>query len=639
MSERQPPGLEYATVLTQVDLFTGLDRVTLAKLAAHLEVVPVDAGSAVVHQGGPGDAFYLVVKGTFGVYVAADGDESCVNTLGPGAPFGEMALLSGRPRSATVRAETAAEVLRLERSRFLDLVRREPQVGLALAGTLCERLRRAQVPGDDTTEAVSSDSDVPAPPILMPAPRPSRRPNLGTLGLAVAAVVILVTWLTPSPPGLTRAGWRAVGTLVAAVPILALDAMPEGILALSLAAAWVLGGVAPVNVALSGFASTSWVLLVSVLAMGAAIAASGLLYRIALWIVAHSPGGYMGQLAALSVGGVLVGPAVPNATGRVTLIAPALRELVEALGYAPGSRQAAGLAMATLIGFGQLVGVFLTSSTTALLVFAVLPADTRRDLSWLTWATRALPTSVILVAGLIAAVIWLYRPRGAERVARPRPGALELQRALLGPPSRAEQLSLLAATWLVFGFVTQPWHRIEPGWIAALALGALALTGVVNAETLRSVNWSFVLLFGTLASLSSVFTTAAVDRWVAGAVSASVRGLAGTPVVFVGALTLLCFAVSLVLRWQAAAPLLTIALGPVAAAAGISPFIVGLVTLIACNGFFLPYQSTTYLALYHGTGGGLFTHRQARLAALAYGVSTLVALCASVPVWRAMGLL
>src|SRR5215470_6822101 len=121
MSERQPPGLEYATVLTQVDLFTGLD---LVKLAAHLEVVPVDAGSAVVHQGGPGDAFYLVVKGTFGVYVAADGDESCVNTLGPGAPFGEMALLSGRPRSATVRAETAAEVLRLERSRFLDLVRR-----------------------------------------------------------------------------------------------------------------------------------------------------------------------------------------------------------------------------------------------------------------------------------------------------------------------------------------------------------------------------------------------------------------------------------------------------------------------------------------------------------------------------------
>jgi di/tricarboxylate transporter len=640
MASRQPPSFEYASVLTRVDLFAGLDRVTLAKLAAYLEVVSVEAGATVVQQGDPGDAFYLVVKGAFGVYVAAsEGDESRVNSLGPGAPFGEMALLTGRPRSASVRAETTAEVLRLERSRFLDLVRREPQVGLALAGTLCERLRRAHVPGDDATEVLTAGPDMRAPSILMPAARPSRRPGLGTLGIVVAAAIMLLVWFTRPPSGLTPAGWWAIGTLVAAVPILALDAVPDGILALGITAAWVLGGVAPVSVALSGFASTSWVLLVSVLALGAAIAGSGLLYRIALWIVANSHGGFAGQVAALTVGGALIGPAVPNATGRVTLIAPALGELVAALGYAPRSSAAAGLAMATLIGFGQMVGVFLTSSTTALLVFAVLPPDTRRDLSWLTWATRAAPTNVILLAGLVAAVIWLYRPRGVERAAYPRPGALALQRALLGPPSRAERLSLAAATGLVLGFVTQPWHRVEPGWIAVLALGTLALTGVVNAETLRSVNWSFVLLFGTLASMSAVFAVARVDSWVAAVVSASVQGLASAPIVFVAALTVLCFAVSLVLRWQAAAPLLTIALAPAAAAAGISPFVVGLVTLIACNGFFLPYQSTTYLALYHGTGGGMFTHRQARLAALAYGLFTLVALCASVPVWRAMGLL
>jgi hypothetical protein len=67
--------------------------------------------------------------------------------------------------------------------------------------------------------------------------------------------------------------------------------------------------------------------------------------------------------------------------------------------------------------------------------------------------------------------------------------------------------------------------------------------------------------------------------------------------------------------------------------------VIGLVALMACNGFFLPYQSTTYLALYHGTNGRLFTHRQARPMAIAYGVVTLVALCASVPLWRAMGLM
>ena len=75
------------------------------------------------------------------------------------------------------------------------------------------------------------------------------------------------------------------------------------------------------------------------------------------------------------------------------------------------------------------------------------------------------------------------------------------------------------------------------------------------------------------------------------------------------------------------------------ASAGMDPWVVGLIALMACNGFFLPYQSTTYLALYHGTNGRLFTHRQARPMAFAYGVFTLLALCASVPIWQAMGLL
>src|SRR5207253_7714151 len=89
----------------------------------------------------------------------------------------------------------------------------------------------------------------------------------------------------------------------------------------------------------------------------------------------------------------------------------------------------------------------------------------------------------------------------------------------------------------------------------------------------------------------------------------------------------------------AAAPLLTISLAPVGLTAGIDPWVIGLIALMACNGFFLPYQSTTYLALYHGTNGRLFTHEQARPMAVAYGVVTFLALCASVPLWPVPGLI
>jgi hypothetical protein len=104
-------------------------------------------------------------------------------------------------------------------------------------------------------------------------------------------------------------------------------------------------------------------------------------------------------------------------------------------------------------------------------------------------------------------------------------------------------------------------------------------------------------------------------------------------------LSLFCFAVSFVVRWQAAAPLITIALAPVASNARIHPYIVGLIAVVACNGFFLPYQSTTYLALSGGTGGQLFTRAQAFPAAIAFAVWALIAAAASVPAWRMMGLM
>jgi di/tricarboxylate transporter len=296
--------------------------------------------------------------------------------------------------------------------------------------------------------------------------------------------------------------------------------------------------------------------------------------------------------------------------------------------------------MATLIGFGQMGAAFLTSSTTAVLVFAVLPQGGPIELNWLSWAALAAPANILLLVGLVAALFWLYRPRNETATGGPsQEGVVRLQRKLLGRPARNEKIAFAAGAGLLLGFITQPLHGISPAWIAVLALAAMAATRVITVNTLRAVNWSFALLFGMLASMSGVFSVTGLDKWIAGSVSGLVSGLAATPVLFVAALTLLCFAVSFVLRWQAAAPLITIALAPVAQAAGIHPFIVGLVALIACNGFFMPYQSTTYLAMFHGSDGKLFTHAQARPAALAYGVVTLLALCASVIAWRAMGLL
>jgi CRP/FNR family transcriptional regulator, cyclic AMP receptor protein len=111
---------EHAQLLGQVELFRGLDRVTLAKLAAHLEPIVVRSGEIVFKQGDQPDGLYLVSRGLFAIYARGlDGSQDVTfSTLQRGEAFGEIALLTGAPRNATVRADGDGELLRLDQVRF-----------------------------------------------------------------------------------------------------------------------------------------------------------------------------------------------------------------------------------------------------------------------------------------------------------------------------------------------------------------------------------------------------------------------------------------------------------------------------------------------------------------------------------------
>ena len=110
-----------AELLAGADLFAGLDRVTLAKLAANLDCVSFRKGEAACIEGEPGDSLYIVSEGTFGVFVGGGGDDRklWVATLRPGGCFGEMALLTAsRARQAsspTAKASCFASIRSVSR--------------------------------------------------------------------------------------------------------------------------------------------------------------------------------------------------------------------------------------------------------------------------------------------------------------------------------------------------------------------------------------------------------------------------------------------------------------------------------------------------------------------------------------------
>ena len=131
-------------LLHRTGAFAVLGRVDLAKLAAYLDPLEVPVDGEVFRQGDAGASLYIVVDGALEVFVTTPDDRRLrIDTLVPGDLFGEMALFTGAPRSATVRAERASTVLQLPRERFFDLMRREPALSLVIAATLSDRLRLA----------------------------------------------------------------------------------------------------------------------------------------------------------------------------------------------------------------------------------------------------------------------------------------------------------------------------------------------------------------------------------------------------------------------------------------------------------------------------------------------------------------
>src|SRR6185436_2160830 len=114
-------------------------------LAAHLDPIALEEGDTVCRQGEPGDCLFVLTAGRLGIHVqdATGGISRRIDGLGPGDFFGEMALLTGEPRSATVLAEARCRVLRLDRERFEALVRTQPSSFLAIARVLSRRLAAA----------------------------------------------------------------------------------------------------------------------------------------------------------------------------------------------------------------------------------------------------------------------------------------------------------------------------------------------------------------------------------------------------------------------------------------------------------------------------------------------------------------
>lgn len=140
------PGRLWAEVLAEVPLFAGVSARHVHKIAALGSAVSFNAKTRIVSAGDPGDAFYVLLLGRAEVQRGRGRPRI---EIGPGAYFGEMALLDGAPRSATVVAKSETICLLLSRKKFEKVLKDEPAVAYALLRTLAARLRELDASATD----------------------------------------------------------------------------------------------------------------------------------------------------------------------------------------------------------------------------------------------------------------------------------------------------------------------------------------------------------------------------------------------------------------------------------------------------------------------------------------------------------
>ena len=126
--------------LSQVRLFKELSKSDLRDIEDIGKVVPHPAGHTIMKHGESGAGFHMILSGEARV---VRGGRTVVR-LGPGEVFGEMALIDGGPRTATVIAETDTTTFAIVTWDFRTLVRKRPGMCWSLLISMTERLREAQ---------------------------------------------------------------------------------------------------------------------------------------------------------------------------------------------------------------------------------------------------------------------------------------------------------------------------------------------------------------------------------------------------------------------------------------------------------------------------------------------------------------
>ena len=134
--------IQISKILKQVPIFRMLGKESIDFIVERLKFKTYEADDTICKTGDPGDIMYIIINGGVKICIYGAGNkEQVVATLGPGDYFGEMALLTGETRSATVITTSSSEMFLLYKNDFDVILEKFPSISLSMGKIVSKRLR------------------------------------------------------------------------------------------------------------------------------------------------------------------------------------------------------------------------------------------------------------------------------------------------------------------------------------------------------------------------------------------------------------------------------------------------------------------------------------------------------------------
>lgn len=351
--------------------------------------------------------------------------------------------------------------------------------------------------------------------------------------------------------------------------------------------------IAPSEVILSGFASGSFFMALSLFGLGAVLMGSGLTYRLVLWLSRFIPKTESWYATALFLTGLAMTPILPSANGRIGLLSPILTDTIDATGAKPGGKAASHLAFAAFSGASLLSHVFLSSKSANFVVYGLLPLQVQQQFSWVYWLQASLVVGIVTLVLYFISTKFLFSNNQAFEISQQQ---VEAQVETLGPLSSQEWISLVSTIVLLLGIVTASIHKIQLPWIGLGVLFLVLSLGILKKNEFRTqIDWPFLILLGSLVGIAEAMSYLGLDTHFGGYLTWLSDSMNSNFPLFIFLLSLTILVVRFVIPNTTAVAIFATILIPMAESNGVNPWIVGAIILNISDAWFFPYQCSYYL--------------------------------------------